>query len=74
MQFHLSYQSKVGPVQWLKPYTDVYIRQLAEEQQVRLTCCVADAVDQYCILYYSAVYHSSLTLTLSPLLHYGYHC
>ena len=39
MQFHLSYQSKVGPVQWLKPYTDVYIRQLAEKQQVRLICC-----------------------------------
>jgi ferrochelatase len=25
---HLSYQSRVGPVEWLKPYTDVTLREL----------------------------------------------
>jgi ferrochelatase len=27
-QVHLSYQSRVGPVEWLKPYTDVTLREL----------------------------------------------
>jgi len=30
-EYTLAYQSRVGPVQWLKPYTDVMIPQLAEE-------------------------------------------
>ena len=30
--FHLSYQSKVGPVEWLKPYTDDIIRDLSNSE------------------------------------------
>ena len=31
LRFHLSYQSRVGPVEWLRPYTDERIVQLATE-------------------------------------------
>jgi ferrochelatase len=30
VKVHLSYQSKVGPVEWLKPYTDSKIEELAD--------------------------------------------
>ncbi len=29
----LAYQSRVGPVEWLKPYTDETIRRLGEQVQ-----------------------------------------
>ena len=28
MQYHLSFQSRVGPVQWLKPYTETKLVEL----------------------------------------------
>lgn len=31
IQYHLSYQSKVGPVEWLTPATDVTVRQLGQD-------------------------------------------
>jgi protoheme ferro-lyase len=40
VQFHLSFQSRVGPVQWLRPYTDDMIRQLGEEEKVRRVACL----------------------------------
>jgi hypothetical protein len=36
VEFHLSFQSRVGPIQWLRPYTDDKIRELGEEEKVRL--------------------------------------
>ena len=30
VQFHLSFQSRVGPVQWLKPYTETKLIELGE--------------------------------------------
>lgn len=35
VSFHLSFQSRVGPVQWLKPYTEEKLRELGEERGVR---------------------------------------
>ncbi len=35
VQFHLSFQSRVGPVQWLRPYTDDTLSTLGKEQGVR---------------------------------------
>ncbi|KAJ1442053.1 ferrochelatase-domain-containing protein [Ochromonadaceae sp. CCMP2298] len=35
VQFHLSFQSRVGPVQWLAPYTDDMLRNLGEEKKVK---------------------------------------
>lgn len=32
---HLSYQSRVGPIEWLRPYTDDKLRELGEEVGVR---------------------------------------
>ena len=29
--YHLSYQSRVGPVEWLRPYTDTKITELADK-------------------------------------------
>lgn len=29
--YHLSYQSRVGPVEWLQPYTDAKIHELADK-------------------------------------------
>lgn len=29
--YHLSYQSRVGPVEWLRPYTDSKIHELADK-------------------------------------------
>jgi protoheme ferro-lyase len=34
LQFHLSFQSRVGPVKWIGPYTDFKIRELAQEKKV----------------------------------------
>jgi ferrochelatase len=31
LRFHLSYQSRVGPVPWLRPYTDDKIRELGKK-------------------------------------------
>lgn len=31
VQVHLSYQSRVGPIEWLRPYTDDVIRQLGSD-------------------------------------------
>lgn len=39
VQFHLSFQSRVGPVQWLRPYTDDKIRELAVQGKVRTLAC-----------------------------------
>jgi len=36
--FHLSFQSRVGPVQWLRPYTDDMLKKMGEEEKVRLLC------------------------------------
>lgn len=30
VSYHLSYQSRVGPVEWLRPYTDSKINELAQ--------------------------------------------
>lgn len=30
LRFHLSYQSRVGPVEWLRPYTDDKIKELGK--------------------------------------------
>jgi protoheme ferro-lyase len=35
LQFHLSFQSRVGPVKWIGPYTDFKIRELAQEKKVK---------------------------------------
>jgi ferrochelatase len=35
LTYHLSYQSRVGPVEWLRPYTDDKIKELVKEQGVR---------------------------------------
>lgn len=35
VEVHLSYQSRVGPIEWLRPYTDDVIRQLGSEQNVK---------------------------------------
>mmetsp|Transcript_103541 Transcript_103541/g.203000 ORF Transcript_103541/g.203000 Transcript_103541/m.203000 type:complete len:514 (+) Transcript_103541:23-1564(+) len=35
VRYHLSFQSRVGPVQWLRPYTDDKIRDLGNIQKVR---------------------------------------
>jgi ferrochelatase len=35
VQFHLSFQSRVGPVQWLAPYTEDMLRNLGEEKKVK---------------------------------------
>lgn len=43
MTFHLSFQSRVGPVQWLRPYTDDMIKVMGDKEQVRVcsdACCV----------------------------------
>lgn len=34
VRYHLSFQSRVGPVQWLRPYTDDKIRDLGNIQKV----------------------------------------
>jgi ferrochelatase len=31
IRFHLSYQSRVGPVPWLRPYTDEVIKRFSTE-------------------------------------------
>lgn len=31
VSYHLSYQSRVGPVEWLRPYTDSKINELAQK-------------------------------------------
>lgn len=35
VRFHLSFQSRVGPVQWLQPYTEEKLRELGEDLGVR---------------------------------------
>lgn len=35
VEMHLSYQSRVGPIEWLRPYTDDVLPALGEEQGVR---------------------------------------
>ena len=35
VEVHLSYQSRVGPIEWLRPYTDDVIRKLGTEQNVK---------------------------------------
>ena len=35
IQFHLSFQSRVGPVKWLTPYTDDMLKHLGEVKKVR---------------------------------------
>jgi hypothetical protein len=34
IEYHLSFQSRVGPVKWLQPYTEEKIAELAEERSV----------------------------------------
>ena len=31
MEIHLSYQSRVGPIEWLRPYTDDVLPELGEK-------------------------------------------
>ena len=40
MQYHLSFQSRVGPVQWLKPYTETKLVELGERGVKNLGTCV----------------------------------
>ncbi len=35
VKVHLSYQSRVGPIEWLRPYTDDVLPQLGEEENVK---------------------------------------
>jgi ferrochelatase len=35
VEIHLSYQSRVGPIEWLRPYTDDVLPDLGQEQGVR---------------------------------------
>ena len=35
VQVHLSYQSRVGPIEWLRPYTDDVLPQLGQELRVK---------------------------------------
>ena len=35
VQYHLSFQSRVGPVQWLKPYTEEKLIELGEQRNVK---------------------------------------
>ena len=35
VRFHLSFQSRVGPVQWLQPYTEEKLRELGEDLGVK---------------------------------------
>jgi protoporphyrin/coproporphyrin ferrochelatase len=35
VQIHLSYQSRVGPIEWLRPYTDDVLPELGEKMRVR---------------------------------------
>ena len=35
IEFHLSFQSRVGPIQWLKPYTEDKLRELGERDGVK---------------------------------------
>jgi ferrochelatase len=35
LKFHLSFQSRVGPVKWLSPYTDAKLQQLGIEDKVK---------------------------------------
>jgi len=35
LQFHLSFQSRVGPIKWLQPYTEDMLEKLGEEQGVK---------------------------------------
>jgi ferrochelatase len=35
VQFHLSFQSRVGPVQWLKPYTEEKLSELGEKRGIK---------------------------------------
>jgi protoheme ferro-lyase len=34
IDYHLSYQSRVGPIKWLTPYTDDMLKYLGEEEKV----------------------------------------
>lgn len=34
VKFHLSYQSRVGPVKWLQPYTEDKLKELGEKEKV----------------------------------------
>lgn len=38
--FHLSFQSRVGPVQWLRPYTDDMLKEMGEEEKVSVCVCM----------------------------------
>mmetsp|Transcript_14195 Transcript_14195/g.20271 ORF Transcript_14195/g.20271 Transcript_14195/m.20271 type:complete len:714 (-) Transcript_14195:264-2405(-) len=35
VKIHLSYQSRVGPIEWLRPYTDDVLVQLGQEEKVK---------------------------------------
>jgi ferrochelatase len=35
VKFHLSFQSRVGPIRWLRPYTDDKLQQLGQEEKVK---------------------------------------
>ena len=37
----MSFQSRVGPVQWLRPYTDDMLKKMGEEEKVRICVCLA---------------------------------
>eukprot|EP00595_Chromulina_sp_UTEXLB2642_P002491 CAMPEP_0196765306 /NCGR_PEP_ID=MMETSP1095-20130614/7971_1 /TAXON_ID=96789 ORGANISM="Chromulina nebulosa, Strain UTEXLB2642" /NCGR_SAMPLE_ID=MMETSP1095 /ASSEMBLY_ACC=CAM_ASM_000446 /LENGTH=293 /DNA_ID=CAMNT_0042123139 /DNA_START=629 /DNA_END=1510 /DNA_ORIENTATION=- len=47
LNFHLSYQSRVGPVEWLKPYTEETIKTLAEDGVMNLIVVPVSFVSEH---------------------------
>lgn len=47
VSYHLSYQSRVGPVEWLQPYTDAKIQELAEKGSKNLVVVPVSFVSEH---------------------------
>ena len=47
IQFHLSFQSRVGPVEWLKPYTEETLTELGESGVVNLIVVPVSFVSEH---------------------------
>ena len=47
LQFHLSFQSRVGPVTWLKPYTEVRIAELGQSGVTNLIVVPVSFVSEH---------------------------
>lgn len=47
VSYHLSYQSRVGPVEWLRPYTDSKITELAKKGSKNLVVVPVSFVSEH---------------------------